>query len=108
MDSQTKVFRTHRAISWLYGAISGGLAAVIVFVLLKGDRHALEMAPGAIFFALLFAAHHFTAQSCKQGKPGGRIASIVIACIMLIGFPIGTLIGTYLLSNTWRPWPKTT
>ena len=106
MDSQTKVFRAHRAISWLYGAIGAGLTAVIVFALLKGDGHALAMLPGAMVFALLFAAHHFTARSCKQGKRGGRIASIVIACVMLIGVPVGTLIGIYLLSNTWRPWPK--
>jgi hypothetical protein len=28
----------------------------------------------------------------------------VISLLLLLGFPVGTLIGIYLLVNTWKPW----
>jgi len=102
MDSRTKVFRAHRAIAWLY-AILGVCISAAVF-LGSGGRMDVTMFLIPVIFALVFSAHYFTARACKEGKPGGRIASIVIACLMLVGFPIGTLIGIYLLANTWRPW----
>jgi hypothetical protein len=102
LDSQTKVFRAHRALAWCYAILGVGLFAVIL--LGAGGRFDVGMLPILLAFGGIFAAHFFTARACKNGKPGGRVASIVIACVMLLGFPIGTLIGIYLLVNTWRPW----
>lgn len=103
MDSQTKVFRAHRALAWFYALIGVGVTAAAAL----GTGRGFEPGMLAILvvFGLIFAVHYLTARACKAGSEGGRIASIVIACFMLIGFPIGTLIGIYLLSNTWRSWP---
>jgi multidrug efflux pump subunit AcrB len=104
MDRQTKVFRAHRALAWLYGVICVGVLAVVL--LASGGKLDVSMLPMVLAFAGIFAAHYFTARACRSGKPGGRTASIVISCLMLLGFPIGTLIGLYLLANTWRPWEQ--
>jgi hypothetical protein len=58
-----------------------------------------------IFFGFVVAAHLATAKGARQAKPWARTASIIISLFMLLGFPIGTLIGVYLLANTWKPWP---
>jgi hypothetical protein len=103
MDSQTKVFRAHRALAWFYALFGIGITAILTFGTDEGfDTNLL---PVLTSFGCIFAAHYFTARACRAGKEVGRIASIVISCLMLLGFPIGTLIGVYLLSNTWRSWP---
>lgn len=104
MTPRLKVFRAHRALAFFYALI--GVASVAVMSLASRGQFALEFLPMAMLFGLIFAVHWFTAQACKQGKQGGRVASIVIACLMLLGFPLGTLIGIYLLVNTSKPWTE--
>lgn len=103
MDANIKVFRAHRALAWFYAFI--GLAACAAILIGSKGQHGLVLLPLFITIAIVFSIHFFTARACRAGKPGGRIASIVISLFMLLGFPIGTLIGIYLLANTWRPWP---
>ena len=102
MDSRTKVFRAHRALAWFYAFI--GVAVSAAVILGSGGNTGVGFVLVPLVFAGVFSVHYFTARACREGKPGGRVASIVIACLMLLGFPIGTLIGIYLLANTWRPW----
>ena len=98
MDNNIKVARAHRALSWLYGL------CVVLFSLvffLPGKEHA----PAAsyfilIFFGCLFALHHFTAKGARERKHWARNTSRGIAIFMLLGFPVGTLIGIYLLFNS--------
>jgi hypothetical protein len=54
--------------------------------------------------AFAFARHFLTARACRNDKPWGRKASIALSVLMLFGFPVGTLVGIYLLVNTWKPW----
>ena len=100
MDSRTKVFRAHRALAWFYAFI--GLSILGVMFATIGVT--IVMLPVFLVCGAIFSAHFFTARACADGKDGGRIASIVIACVMLVGFPVGTIIGIYLLINTRRPW----
>lgn len=102
MDSRTKVFRAHRALAWFYAVFGVALSAAVF--LGSGERVSLDILIVPLLSAGVFAAHYFTARACREGRPGGRLASIVLACFMLLGFPIGTIIGIYLLANTWRPW----
>lgn len=103
MERNIEVFRAHRAISWLY------LVLVVAFIGLY--FLAPEASLGSIWvplllFTALYAAHHVTARGARQGKAWARTSSIVISVFLLLGFPVGTLIGVYLLSNTWRPWDR--
>ena len=102
MDSRTKVFRAHRALAWFYAFIGIAVSAAVILGSRGNTGVGIVLVP--LVFAGVFSVHYFTARACREGKPGGRVASIVIACLMLLGFPIGTLIGIYLLANTWRPW----
>lgn len=102
MDSREKVFRAHRALAFFY-ALLGLVFVAIAF--LSTTREELGLVVVFLFiFGGIALVHFLTARACKEGKEGGRIASIAISCLMLLGFPLGTLIGIYLLANTWRPW----
>lgn len=102
MKNSEKVFRAHRAIAWFYAITGLTFAGLALFA---GDQKMTgEFIAPIVVFGAIFAVHHFTAKACKAEKSGGRTASIVIACLLLLAFPVGTLIGIYLLSNTWRPW----
>lgn len=104
MEKHIKVARVHRALSWFYGLIT-----LLLLTLLLTSGH--EISPLGFGFILaifggIFALHHFTAQGARDTKPWARKTSIGIALFMLPGFPIGTLIGIYLLRNTRGDWEK--
>jgi hypothetical protein len=52
-----------------------------------------------VLFGLFFSMHHFLAKGAKKKKGWARGGSAVIATLMLLGFPLGTVIGIYLLIN---------
>jgi hypothetical protein len=102
MERHIKVARAHRALSWLYGLIT---AFLLVVVFAQGTQPGAGVAYGLLFFAgALFAVHYFTAREAWKMKSGARRASMIIAMPMLMAFPLGTVIGIYLLVNAWRPW----
>ena len=37
-------------------------------------------------------------------KEWARVASLAMGCVMLIGFPIGTMVGIYLIANAKTDW----
>ncbi len=103
MERNIKVFRAHRALSWLYLVFVAAFACLYFF----GPPVAwAEVGVPLLLFTALFLAHHVTARGARLGKPWARVSSIVISVLLLLGFPIGTLIGIYLLFNTWRPWER--
>ncbi|EHR71797.1 hypothetical protein BurJ1DRAFT_2977 [Burkholderiales bacterium JOSHI_001] len=105
MEPKTKVFRTHRVLAWLYGIIGSG---VIAFAAISSGKLDPSGAVAVLLvFGLLAAGHMAIAKACLAGKRWGRIASIVVACLMLAAFPLGTIIGIYLLGHCWKPWAET-
>ena len=106
MERNIKLFRAHRALSWLYLVM---LATIGVAVLIAATHsHEWSLAAAAPLFVMLglFFLHHYTAKGAREGKPWARTMSIVISILLLFGFPVGTLIGVYLLANTWSPWDR--
>lgn len=102
MEKHIKVARAHRALSWLYGL----MFLMFSWILLssKGDIPVLGFVFFGIFFGGIFALHFFTARGAFAKKEWARQTSQGIALLMLLGFPVGTLIGIYLLSNSWGGW----
>ena len=102
MERHIKVARAHRALSWLYGLI-----AVLVMVSLFASHERLDMVGVFVvllIFGGLFSLPHFTGRGARAKKPWARTVSRLVAVLMLFGFPLGTLIGIYLLANAWNPW----
>ena len=100
-------FKTHRGIAWFYACI---LMLISILYIFKPTGYENIRSNVNFFYFLiplfLFALHYLIAVSCKRGEQRGRIVSIIISCLMLLLFPIGTLIGGWLLFNTWQPWSK--
>lgn len=102
MEAHLKVYRAHRALSLLYGLL---LLAFLALALSADPVDVSMLAFGLIVGGAVLAAHVFAARGAKAGNPSTRMLSTAIAVLMLLGFPIGTLIGLYILVYTWKPWP---
>jgi uncharacterized BrkB/YihY/UPF0761 family membrane protein len=107
MEAHLKSWRVHRILSWLYGFIALMLFT-LPYLVLTGDDHpgsrdiVVAFAIPAIF-VVLFLLHHFVSRGAKARKPWARIGSIILACLLLPGIPLGTIIGVYLLTNSsWQ------
>lgn len=103
MQRSIKVYRAHRALALLYFLL---IVLLAVIYLVADDVSGASIAFPVLVMGILFAAHYFTAKGAKESRPWARVSSIVIALLLLLGFPIGTLIGIYLLYNTWKPWKQ--
>jgi hypothetical protein len=70
----------------------------------------IDETPPAGFVGILvvmlgfFALHFFIARGAKARQPWARIVSLIIGLLMLFGFPVGTIIGIYLISASWSEW----
>lgn len=100
MERNIKTSRAHIALACLYGTVM----LILAFFLFT----AKDPAPGGwmilLFFLIPLLFHFFVARGAKEGKSWARRASAVIGFVMLFGFPVGTIIGIYLLSNAWNDW----
>ena len=105
MLAQMNAFRTHRAISWFYALIFPIILFFIIFGTQRNENIGVSLLI-AVAVICLFFLHHLIAISCKRGERRGRIASIIVSCLMLPMTPIGLMIGAWLLFNTWQPWSK--
>ena len=99
MEKHIKVARAHRAVSWL-AAFTFVTFYIILFMVNK------EPIPILYYFYWAFIGgfsflNHSIAMAAYNKKPWARNASRIVACFMLLGFPLGTVIGIYLLMNIW-------
>jgi hypothetical protein len=107
MEAHIKTARAHAAISWFYALVCL-LACLFPYLAITGDtgiRPAgilLSFAFPAIFL-LLFLLHRTIARGARQAKNWARIATIIVGVVSLLGFPVGTIIGVYLLvHSSWQ------
>jgi hypothetical protein len=97
-----KLFRVHRTLAVAY------MAFIVIFALLgiiAAINHG-EWQVGFIGLGVLPIAvvHWCAAKGARLGKRWGRLTSRVIGIVLLVGFPIGTAIGVYILSQTGKKW----
>jgi hypothetical protein len=57
-------------------------------------------------FAVITAMHLLVWWGAKQRRGWARITSLCIGLLSLTGFPIGTIIGVYLIYHSWSKWPE--
>jgi len=65
----------------------------------------MVMAKNVLLF--VFVPHCLAAIWAYQGKPMGRTLSKVMGTILLLGIPIGTVLGIAILSQTGKRWVAT-
>ena len=88
-----------RLLGWLaaLGAVVTAVALLMPTLTVHGNPWppalVLLACAGGACAALLFAI----AAALRRGRAGARAAAIGCACVVLVGFPIGTAIGGYLL-----------
>jgi fatty acid desaturase len=104
MENHIKVARAHRALSWLYAVNT--ILFLSIFLISGKNTPPLAFVFLGLFFGGLFFLHHFTAKGAFVKKPWARNASIGIAMLMLLGVPVGTLIGIYLIYNCKNGWEE--
>jgi len=97
--ANVKSMSVHRGFAVVYGII----AAFIVFMATQETSgHLLPTLGLAAGFLFIGCLHGAVAFGAARRNSTARAASIAIACLMLFAFPIGSLIGLYLLWN--RNW----
>lgn len=89
-------------------ATIGIVAAVIIPVFLGGKGLQDPSAVKALLISLLLfciAIFHFVlGKAIKEHKEWGRVVGTVLGFLQLFGFPIGTIIGAYVLWCLIKGW----
>ncbi len=91
------LFRIHHFLVFLYLVF----AVVGVFIVRSEGLAAWLM---VLLFLLLAAVHWYAATRAKRGDETGRAVSTVIGCLLLLGFPIGTAVGIFILLQVGKKW----
>ena len=108
MDGNLRVAWTHWALSWLHSL--GGALIFLVFLQTLFSKAPVE-SPGGVLLLLVIvmgvvALHRSAGRAAERNRPWARSLSRTIAAFLLIGFPLGTAIGLYMLYNCRRKrWP---
>ncbi|WP_411879410.1 hypothetical protein [Polaromonas sp. YR568] len=76
----------------------------LTFIAIFGN-HSASVIGTIVLILLLGLAHGVIAFGAARSAPWARTSSMVIGCVLLLGFPIGTAIGVYLLANLKWPAP---
>jgi uncharacterized membrane protein len=111
MENNIKVFRVHRALSWLYACLSVLFIITLGVGINSSDNHIPPELYYILSFLICFSILHFViSKGAKNGKLWARNSSFIVALLMLFGFPVGTIIGVYLLFNSgnWKALPTNT
>jgi hypothetical protein len=105
MEAHLSAARIHRLFGGLYAILAVVTLVVVVgLAISNGDGSILGGLTIAVFFGIPAAIHLLTARAAAKGDGSGKAASTVIAVLMLFGFPIGTVVGAYLLYLASQNW----
>lgn len=90
----------HRAMAAVWG-VAGAFITLFVF----SSRDMVPSASVALFTAAIVAFHLILAAGARRRSVFGRLGSIALGALMLAGFPVGTIVGGFLIYNASQPWP---
>lgn len=86
----------HRVLGWFYFVL---MFLTAIFYIALGNPVSATDYPMLLVLALPAMIHLVTAEGLTKGKPWARPVSIVVGVVLLVGFPIGTVLGVILLSQ---------
>ena len=91
----------HRVSAWIYAGI---LAIVVVIAAFAGTHWVEVLAVGSIFGAIA-GLHAALAAGARRRSGIAKVGSFIVGLLMLLGFPIGTIVGGMLIYNAVQDWP---
>ena len=96
----------HRTIAWIYGALGVLIMAVLGSASMGGREHewGAAVAIGLVFGAIV-ALHAALAVGARNRSGIAKTGSVIVGVLMLFGFPIGTIVGGFLIYNSTQNWP---
>jgi VIT1/CCC1 family predicted Fe2+/Mn2+ transporter len=92
----------HRVIAWIYGVIG---ALIVLFCVANGHPQWSVAAALAVFFGAVVGLHGALAAGARRRSGMAKAGSMVVGILMLLGFPIGTIVGGMLIYNAAQSWP---
>ncbi len=102
-----KAGRLIRLLAWIEIIASVAIVAAIVLPSIAGStREAIpvEMYILFLFLALLAFFLLTLGKAVKEHKPWGRVVGIIYGILLLTGFPLGTVLGVYILWCLIKGW----
>ena len=103
MDGHITAWRIHRVLAAIYLVAFAALFGYLYFHP-AADLPARHVATATWALPALVLFHGLCAHGARVRWPWVRAASLVIGVLLLLAFPIGTIIGAYLLYACARPW----
>jgi len=98
------LYRIHHVLFLAYAAFIVIFALIGLLQFLPGYHESPAIAFVGLAVLPLAVIHYYAAKGAQAGKAWGRTLSRVIAAIMLLGFPVGTIIALYIFSQTGKKW----
>jgi hypothetical protein len=97
------LYRVHRLFYIAFASFAAIMLLISIAALFRGGEDA---AIGLMALALLplGLAHWYAAKGAQNGRTYGKVLSRIIGTLWLIGFPIGTVLGIYVWSQTGKKW----
>lgn len=95
-----------RGWAWQIAALSAAFWALVFFGILGADAPIPNKIGGAIFAALIIGANVWLLKAFKTRQKAAWNLQIVLSILGLFGFPLGTLIHGYILSQWFKPQTK--
>ena len=83
----------HRGLALFYGLL--GLTFLVIF----GSEAGSSILGGVLVLLIISALHGAIAFGAARSASWARLSSMIVGSLMLFAFPIGTLIGGYLLAS---------
>jgi hypothetical protein len=110
MKKYEKAGKTIRFLGWL--SLASGFLVILIIAI---PNNILESSPKSIasFLPLLFILAVTVGisilqlnigRAIQEHKNWGRVAGIILGIVQLFGFPIGTIIGVYILWCLIKGW----
>jgi peptidoglycan/LPS O-acetylase OafA/YrhL len=102
LELNYELSKAHRAMAVFYIALIGLFGAY--FVVMDPANFWEGISVAAIILGTLGAVHFVASKGAEASQWWGRAISVLLGTILLVGFPIGTAIGGYLLYLSLAAW----
>ncbi len=103
--NSVKAGRLIRLLGWLTLVLGVLIAGAVLVLTLRmgGNRYLIALIPLTLFVVLAVGLL-FVGANVKKGRPWARIVGGLLGVLSLLNFPIGTLIGAFILYYLVRGW----